>query len=402
MRFEDAWSMPLCSPTRAALQTGRYPRRTGYGGNDGDVGSSDVELDPNLVTLAEVVELSPYATYATSYVGKWHLAGWLSESSGLAPIVQGWDWWSGAMANLGAWVGGGRPGDAGYFHWQKIDTTGAMVETSAYATSDNVDDAIARVSAMPEPWLMQISFNAPHAPWDLPPADLHTDTDLTQQSSRTDLQRAMVEAIDTEMGRLFDSMPPDVLDRTTVFFLGDNGTPSGLLRYDGLDSDRSKGTLFDGGVRVPFVVAGPLVGSPGSTTETLASVVDVYATVADIAGVNTEQVGGALAPAAPVVLDGYSLLSTLADPTVSTAHKLVVNEVCERVSFFEYVDGAPDEGPDLLLDGGVLTDEQQAAFDRLSAELDTLVSGLTYDAASWPESDAVPGCEGGDMVDTGP
>jgi len=425
--FTNAWALPWCGPSRAALQTGRYGRRTGYGENS-DTLQGSVELDPNLITLAELVEHSPFTTYATSYVGKWHLAAFGSASSTLSPIVQGWDWWAGAMGNLERWEGpnpGG--GSVGYYNWQKVDTNGVVSVSNIYATTDSVDEALGRVAVMSEPWMMQVSFNAAHAPYNLPPANLHTNAALTDYSPLPDKHRAIVEAADTEIGRLLAGIAVDVLDRTTIFVLGDNGSPRLVLKGEEPDWREAKGTLMDGGVRVPLIVSGPLVGTPGSTSTALAHVVDVFPTVADIVGVDTATLRGALDPATPVELDGFSLLPILEDPARSTdrttlyaeefapggagpfwtdlrtirndKHKLIVDANCGSEQFFEYLPGAHDEGDDLLL-GGPLTPDQQDALDTMRAELATLVGGLTYDAATWPDSMASNAC-GGDTGDTG-
>jgi arylsulfatase A-like enzyme len=422
--FENAWAMPWCAPTRASLQTGRYPRRTGYGVNP-PITSGDVELDPNLVTIADLVEHSPYATYETSYVGKWHLSAYESESGTLGPTVQGWDWWSGAMENLGTWDGPNPP-DPGFWNWQKVDTAGVVTVETAYATTDNVDDALDRLAVMNEPWMMQVSFNAPHSPYHVPPAGLYTNLALTESSPVPDKHRAMLEAVDVEIGRLLAGVSVDVLDRTTILFVGDNGTPKLALKDEDPDWTEAKGTLTDGGVRVPLIVSGPLVGTPGATSTTLASVVDIFPTIAEIAGVDTSVLRGSLDPEAPLALDGFSLVPALADPAAPTGrtslyaeifspggggpfdedsrairnatHKLIVDALCGDERFYEYVAGAEDEGNNLL--GHVLTPEQEASLDALRTEMTSLVDGMTYDATTWPDSLASGACPG-DTGDTG-
>lgn len=426
--FENAWALAWCGATRAALQTGRYGRRTGWGKNIAAT-TSTVELDPNLITLAELVEHSPFVTYDTSYVGKWHLASYASEYGTLAPIVQGWNWWSGSMANLDVWEGANPGGALGYYNWQKIDTTGAWTTETEYATTNTVDDALDRLAVMAEPWMIQVSFNASHDPFHVPPVHLHTDANLTDLSPDADKHRAALQAVDTEIGRLLDGITAEVRDRTTILLLGDNGTPAEVLKDEDPEWTESKGTLFDGGVRVPLIVTGPLVGVPGSTTEALASVVDVFPTIAEIAGVDTSVLRGALDPLQPVVLDGYSLLPVLNDPAARTGRtwlyaevfgpggggpyrtderairdarfKLMVDAVCGGESFFEYVAGQDDEGPNLLGFGAPpLTADQRQGLAALRTQLDEIALGLVYDAEGWPPRLFPPAC-GGDTGDTG-
>jgi arylsulfatase A-like enzyme len=412
--FENAWAMPWCSPTRATLQTGRLPRRTGFG-EVPLILQGAVDLDPNLTTIAEVMDLSPSFTYGSSYVGKWHVSAYDSTSGTFGPIVQGWDWWVGTMANIKVWKGADPVDPVTYFHWQKIDELGVRTTETTYATTDQVDDALDRIAAMPEPWLLQVSFSAAHSPYHAPPADLHSDPTLTDASAPEDLHKAMMESIDTELGRLLDGIDPAVLDRTTVWFLGDNGTPLEVMDAAHQATGRGKATLFDGGVRVPYIVSGPLVGVPGSTSDTLVSVVDVLPTLAAIAGVDTAILRGSLDPETPAVLDGVSILPTIADPLVPAdreflyaemfspggsgpflqddrairddQYKLVVDALCGGEEFFEYVAGAEDEGPDLIA-AGPLTPEQQAGLDHLRTELDAMVAAMTYDSATWPPSTA--------------
>jgi arylsulfatase A-like enzyme len=255
---------------------------------------------------------------------------------------------------------------------------------------------------MSEPWLLQVSFNAAHEPFHVPPAEL-IHTPLVEYPAKPELHRALLEALDTELGRVLDAIPDDVRSRTTIIVLGDNGTPIAATDPED-DRDRMKGTVFDGGVHVPLFVSGPLVRTPGVHTEAFAHVVDLFPTVADIVG----------APAGDV--DGVSLLPVFDDPSAqvrSTLYterfdpggdgpfsfdqralrndrfKLVVDEVCHREQLYEYVPGAIDEGPDLLL-AGPLTAEQQQAHDALRAELDETTSGLVFASHTWPEMEAPP------------
>ncbi len=405
--FENAWAMPLCGPTRAALQTGRLPRRTGHGTNL-NVQLEQTEIDPDLTTIAELVDYTPWYDYETSYVGKWHLAAKDSPSGPLSPKVQGWDWWTGLLSSVEHWWGPNPGGeDPSYFHFQVVNNRGRFVDFDSYATTKSVDDAIERIDKMNQPWMLQVSFNAAHEPFHEPPDALHADDTLNSFSSNADLHRAMIEAMDTELGRLLDSIPADVRDHTMIFYLGDNGTDR-LAAEGAEDPLRMKGSLYDGGIHVPFVVAGPLVTRPGRT-DALAHVVDLFPTIAEIAGADLSMARGGLDGTQPLTIDGVSLVPALVDPSVSVRdtlyaekfwpggggpyysdartirddrYKLSFQATCGTESFYEYVDGAPDEGDDLLPAG--LTLEQEEARARLRATMDELVAGLAYDADSWP------------------
>ena len=114
----------------------------------------------------------------------------------------------------------------------------------------SIDDLQA-LGSTPEPWLGYVAYNAPHDPFQLPPADLYT-VDTTgghPTSNPRPIYKAMVEALDTEIGRLLEGIPPAVLARTTIVFFGDNGTPSGVIAPPGVQG-QAKGTVYDGGVNV--------------------------------------------------------------------------------------------------------------------------------------------------------
>jgi arylsulfatase A-like enzyme len=422
--FDNAWAMPWCEPTRAALQTGRFGRRTGYGINPGM--HAGIELDPNLITLAELVDYSPWHTTATSYVGKWHLSSFDSATTYWSPLVQGWDWWAGSIVGqISDWdvlvpVPVEPPNVPGYSYWQKFDTTSnAVTASTVYATTDNADDAIERMAAMTEPWLLQVSFNSAHSPYHVPPAH-YTTPPAGASWTTAEKARAMLEAVDFEIGRLRAAASGATLD-TTIFFLGDNGTPASVLETDVPMGEPAEGkaTIFDGGIRVPFVVSGAHVHTTGHSDQ-LVSVVDVFPTIAEIAGVDTSILpGGSLHPQRPVALDGYSLLPALREvpePTGRTFlysevftpggqgpfdddkrairdadHKLVISQ-CGAERLYEYDPAVDDEGVDLLAGGK--TPEQlpsQAhtdAYYALEEQADRLLAAMedNYDDVVWPAS----------------
>jgi len=403
IRFDNAWAMPYCGPSRAALQTGRYVRRFGLGSNV-SVTESEAELDPGQVTIAEVAAMSTWFTYDTSFAGKWHLSTYASASGVAGALVQGWAWYAGALGNLNKWEGANPVGSPGYYLWQKVEDDGAIVESTTYATTDTADDAIGRIQSMTEPWILQVAFNAAHAPYEAPPQDLVVDP-IPETGSGKERERLMVEALDTEIGRVLAALTDDVRSRTNILLIGDNGTPH-TVAEDEIDDDRAKGTVYEPGVHVPFVVQGPLVSTPGSVSSALVHVVDVLPTVADIVGVNLATLPSVLDAASPMAIDGKSIVPLLGRPGMRSPHqvlytelfgpsgpgpyhtdlrairsqgyKLVVDDLNGLEQFFAYTVGSTDEGLDLLPCG--LDAEQQAAYDVLSARMDEARTSLTFDA----------------------
>lgn len=298
VRFSRAFATPSCSPTRAALLTGRYGRRTGIGRPI--LASEDrVVLHPDELTFADVVHR---ADYATSAVGKWHLGGILYEPGLRHPHALGFDWFAGAMGNIGASTLPHGSEQLDYFRWEK-NTDGVLGVQHVYATTDTVDDAIARLDVMEEPWLLYVSFNTPHTPLHRPPEEL-LDEALPFFVTSDMLYTAMVEAMDLEIGRLLDHIDDDTRSRTTTFFLGDNGTTGHVIEE--FHPNRAKSTLFEGGTRVPLIVEGHGVAS-GWVADPMVHVVDILPTVADLAGVDVRQ----------EVLDGHSILPSLRAEDVS-------------------------------------------------------------------------------------
>jgi arylsulfatase A-like enzyme len=271
--FENFWVMPACSPTRATLLTGEYPHRTGIGTvvhAKPRKGGAKVGLTPDVETLPRA--LAP-AGYTSAIVGKWHLG---SNPQGMDhPLQLGFAHHRGSFGNLAHWSGKGT-----YGRWVKI-SDGMIGKSELYATTDTVNDAIEMGRTLPEPWLLIVSFNAAHRPLHFPPDPLHSfGRAAGPQASGPTAFLAMVEAMDTEIGRLLQGL---ARKHPFVFYLGDNGTEPQAFPAGDPRRKRSKGTLFQGGVRVPFLVSHASIRGPGRRVEGLASAADLFATLVDLA-----------------------------------------------------------------------------------------------------------------------
>jgi arylsulfatase A-like enzyme len=350
------------------------------------------------VMLPEMLDASPWV-YQAGAVGKWHLAGYDSVAGLSHPLEQGFGYYAGSYGNPGAsTVPGEHPTD--YFYWEKV-TNGIPAFTERYMTSDTVDEAIEQIQEMTEPWFLYVAFNAPHDPFHLPPEELHS-YDIDETATPPERYAAMVEALDTEVGRLLDAVPPEVLARTTILFAGDNGTPEQAIT-EPLLRTRSKGTLFEGGVNVPMIVSGPLVSIPGSESEGLVHVVDVFATAAEMAGVRVHvpSTGVEASPeAVSLEIDGLSLLPYLQDPNKPSLRRFGYSEKFHENGWGPYVvdvqtvrdnnfklirrTSGVEELYDLREDGwdegpNVLDSEEpgiREAAQRLSQELDLLLERM--------------------------
>ncbi len=389
VRFTRAYAAPVCSPTRGILLTGRHARRTGLGWLV-DAGNDTAQLPVAALTIPEVLRQAP-RPWSNSAVGKWHLSGPRNRDAATHPNRSGFDWFAGTLKNPE--YGEGR----GYFAWSRIEN-GEVGEASGYLTSATVDDALARIHAMPEPWFLYVAFHAPHTPVHVPPAHLITTT-ITDASPPHEKFDAMLEALDTEIGRLLDGIPPETRARTTVFALGDNG--SSKSAFDAKRKD-VKASLYEGGIRIPLLVTGPHVRDPGRTSDALVHVADLFPTVAHIAGVPLEGPDGtrAIDGDRDVELDGRSLLPLLAADDVpwrdtlyaesfrkpaspsdvravlSATHKLVRSERGERLVHLE---GPFAWDSDDLLSAGPLSPHDEAAYEALKAELARQEERLVYE-----------------------
>jgi arylsulfatase A-like enzyme len=285
IRFDRAYADPVCSPSRACLQTGRHAFRSGVlrALAPGQPGLRDEEL-----LLPEALAGSGYAR---ALIGKWHLGVLHGQRT---PNMQGWP----------HFVGGLDGSVRSYTNWLKV-RNGEVTTCSHYVTSDEVDEALAWVRAQQRPWLLHLCFHAPHSPFHAPPAGLHRQ-DLAGRDPAKDpvpFYKAMVEALDHELGRLLQGLGPSLAD-TNVIFVGDNGAPE-QTAPPWVGGTRAKGSLYEDGCRVPCIVSGPAVAGRGRTCAAPIHVVDLFPTVLELCGVDP-------AAAFPdVALDGVSLLPLL-------------------------------------------------------------------------------------------
>ncbi|MEN0068499.1 MAG: sulfatase-like hydrolase/transferase [Myxococcota bacterium] len=292
LRFDTVWASPFCTPARAALLTGLHPRREGIG-RFNNVDNSTWELPLPQRTLAEALREEGYRT---AFFGKWHLGAKTAPSAQEHPNLQGFHHFAGTFGNIRP-AEGQRRGN--YFRWEHLEN-GEFSSRRGYLTSATVDDALDGIEALPEPWFVVVSFNGVHVPFHRPPGRL-VDGRVPRNATEREEHRAMVEATDTELGRLLEEIEPGVLARTQIWTMADNGSvEEGRPPDDPIN--RHKGSLYEAGVRVPMVVSGAGVTHRGESTEALVSILDVFPTV-------LEQVGGDIGE-----IDGWSLMPVLENP----------------------------------------------------------------------------------------
>ena len=263
IRFTNVWTNPVCSPTRAAILTGKYGYRTGVL-NAEDAGRINVNENTLHRTLNELTN----TPYSTSIIGKWHLS---ARNTPNRPQEMG----------IGHYAGLYTGGVESYYNWT-LNTNGESSAQTAYITTVLTDLAIEWIGAQENPWFCWLAYNAPHSPFHLPPLNMHNQGDLPQdeesiQANPLPYYLAMVESLDHEINRLFTSLSPEVRQNTLIVFIGDNGSP-GQVAQTPFDRDKAKGSLYQGGVHVPMIVSGNGVSRRGSEDNSLITSVDLFNT----------------------------------------------------------------------------------------------------------------------------
>ncbi|WP_435262718.1 sulfatase-like hydrolase/transferase [Tenacibaculum sp. nBUS_03] len=267
VRFNNVWSSPTCSPTRASILTGKYAIRNGV------IKVSDV-LSTSETSLHKYIESNTNSEYSSAVIGKWHLSN--NENH---PNNMGIDYYAGSL-------GGGLQS---YSNWN-LNINGQTEASTDYVTTKTTDLAIDWINIQTKPWFLWLAYNAPHPPFHLPPNNLHSQGVLPSDKASIDANPlpyylAMIEAMDSEFGRLLNSLSQEEKDNTIIIFIGDNGTPNQVLQ----GYTRGKGTIYEGGINVPMIISGKGITRFNETEDALINVTDLFATIANIAGVSVSK-----------------------------------------------------------------------------------------------------------------
>ena len=377
MRFTNGYSAcTVCSPTRAAILTGQYPARlhitdwiAGHQRPQAKLLPPDwtKQLPLETVTVAERLKA---AGYATASIGKWHLGG-----PAFHPEHQGFD------ENRGGYDRGQPPS---YFAPYKIPTL-AEGPPGEYLTDREAAEAVRFITAhQATPFFLYLPHYCVHTPIQAKPdvTAKYKAKDPPAQQPKNAAYAAMVESVDDSLGRIVATLDGlGISDRTAIFFTSDNGGLAGVT--DNRPLRAGKGSAYEGGVRVPFIVSWPGLTKPGSTSDVPVITPDIPATILAGTGVGPD-------PAQP--LDGRDLSALLAGgsldreaiswhyphyhPGGATPYSAIRSGSWRLVHFYE---DDRDELYDLATDGSETTDlaaREPARAKALREKLDAWLADV--------------------------
>jgi arylsulfatase len=304
--FKNFYVSPVCAPTRSSLMTGRFSLRTGIR----DTYNGGAIMSTNEITIAEMLK---QANYKTGIFGKWHLG----DNYPSRPMDQGFDesviHLSGGMGQVGD-ITTYFKGDKSYFDpilWHN----GKQEAYKGYCSDIFTEQAIKYIEKNKNtPFFCYLAFNAPHTPLQVPGnyyqkyKDIDPSTGFENdgrpfvkmsEKDKEDARKvyAMVSNIDDNIGKLLKKLKELNIEKNTVIiFMTDNG-PQQTRYIAGMRG--KKGSVFRGGVRVPFYIKYPALFKKPKTIETTAAHIDILPTISELCNVKSPE---------DRIIDGKNLL----------------------------------------------------------------------------------------------
>ncbi len=299
----------VCCPSRAGLMTGRYQQRFGHecngpGKPQPGYTAEQMGMETSEKTLGDAMKARGYTTMA---LGKWHLG----SQKQFHPLERGFDRFYG-------FLGGSRS----YFPLKKANVNSALRDGDTpvseeqrirYLTDDLTDEAMRFIRQNRDnPFFIYLAYNAVHTPMHALPQDIEKFDEI--QDKRRRVYAAMTASLDKNVGRLVDCLGELDIDKDTlVMFVNDNGGATN----NGSDNGRlrgMKGSKFEGGIRVPFILRWPGRLPKGASYDHPVSTLDILPTAVAAAGGDYQ---------APKPLDGVNLLPYLAGRRTDAPHEIL-------------------------------------------------------------------------------
>ncbi|NLX22157.1 MAG: sulfatase-like hydrolase/transferase [Phycisphaerae bacterium] len=295
--FSRFYATPVCAPTRAGLMTGRHHHRTGaidtYMGRD--------TLDPAEVTLGQIMQRRGYRT---GLVGKWHLGRYRRYHPNLRGFSEFFGFWQYGYVN--------RYDDPDeLFHQaEPVITTGYITDVLTEAATEFI-----RADRL-QPFFLALCYNAPHSPYLVP--DRYIEPYLAKGLPLSQARvYGMITCLDDNLGRLLAVLDETgIAQDTVVIFMSDNG---GVSSYFKAGLRGQKGTVYEGGIRVPFIVRWSGRLPAGARIEGMAQHIDVLPTLCELTGAD-------LPSDRPI--DGRSLWPLIQQGSGASPHEYLFHQWC--------------------------------------------------------------------------
>ncbi len=306
IRFTQFYAnSPVCSPTRASLLSGRYPPLAGV------PGVIRTHASNNWGNLAQNIELLPEKLrsrgYHTAMVGKWHLG----LNAPQRPVDRGFDHFEGFLGDMMDDYYNHRRHGINYMRRGE-----EVIHPEGHATDLFTDWAVNYVkgrTVSTAPFFLYLAYNAPHTPIQ-PPEEWVTK--VRQREGNIDEARAklvaLIEHMDHGIGKVMNALKESgFYDNTLVVFVSDNGGQLNVGARNGPLRD-GKGTVYEGGIRVPAIASWPGNIAPGTSSDAVLTTMDIY-------------------------------------PTLLEAARARITQIIDGTSFLDSVLGGPDPDPNRLL-----------------------------------------------------
>jgi len=309
VRLTQFYVHSVCSPTRAAFLTGRYPFRNGM--EERSHGNDVAGMLTDERTLAEALR---EAGYFTAIIGKWHLGNWYKRH---LPMQRGFDYQYGLYGALISYYNKVRER---YYDWHRNEQT---IREEGYSTDLIAREFIKVIKTCDsrKPFFIYVPFNAVHGPPEAPSELVAKYRKLVERNppglspsnlQRLILQYAMLDSMDQAIGKMLKALEAKgILDDTLIIYFNDNGGTKENPPFRG-----GKGHTYEGGVRVPCIWRWPGKIPANRRVDGMIHVVDFYPTLIHLAGASLEQ---------PLPIDGMDMWDVIAKNAKSPRTEVVLS-----------------------------------------------------------------------------